>query len=224
MRSAVGIRLGLPDAFAENGAETLGQALPSTSVKAPSVRPAFTGMGRTNLPSSIQTVPRNPAASRPALAPVGPVMRSLPELGRDLIRLRRPAERRVRHEEHAFPAAYLELRVGGEVGEELAVRIVGIDLYGIGDDVLRHRRVQPDLADHAVKDLAGKGVHGEVHRLALGDVPHVRFIDGDPHLDMRLKSSAMRKRLGALKEETTVWPILTRLSMMTPFTGDLIVQ
>ena len=111
-------------------------------------------------------------------------MRSLPEVRRDLAGLRRPAERRVRHEEHAFPAAYLELRVGGEVREELAVGIVDVDLYGIGDDVLRHRRVKADLADLAVKHLAGKGVDGERHRLARGNAPHVRFIDGDPHLDV----------------------------------------
>ena len=31
-------------------------------------------------------------------------------------------------------------------------------------------------------------------------------------------------RLGALRLLTTVWPILTRRSMTTPFTGDTIVQ
>src|SRR4051794_17648594 len=40
----------------------------------------------------------------------------------------------------------------------------------------------------------------------------------------RLRSLAMRNRLGAFRLDTTVWPTFTRRSMMTPLTGDLIVQ
>jgi len=40
---------------------------------------------------------------------------------------------------------------------------------------------------------------------------------------MRRKSRAIRNRLGALRLETTVWPILTRRSMIVPSTGDLMV-
>ena len=41
---------------------------------------------------------------------------------------------------------------------------------------------------------------------------------------MRVRSLAIRNRLGALRLETTVWPILTRRSMMVPLTGEVIVQ
>ena len=41
---------------------------------------------------------------------------------------------------------------------------------------------------------------------------------------MRVRSFAIRKRLGALRLATTVWPMFTRRSMMTPFTGEVIVQ
>ena len=39
-----------------------------------------------------------------------------------------------------------------------------------------------------------------------------------------VRSLAIRNRLGELKLETTVSPILTRRSMMVPLTGELIVQ
>ena len=43
------------------------------------------------------------------------------------------------------------------------------------------------------------------------------------HTCIRRRSCAMRNRLGALRLATTVWPMFTRRSMMTPFTGDLMV-
>src|SRR5437016_2285090 len=46
----------------------------------------------------------------------------------------------------------------------------------------------------------------------------------DAHTCSRFRSLAIRNRLGALRLDTTVWPTLTRRSMMTPLTGDLIVQ
>ena len=39
-----------------------------------------------------------------------------------------------------------------------------------------------------------------------------------------VRSLAIRNRLGAFRLATTVWPMLTRRSMITPLTGDLIVQ
>jgi hypothetical protein len=41
---------------------------------------------------------------------------------------------------------------------------------------------------------------------------------------MHLRSLAIRNRLGALRLETTVCPMFTRRSMMTPSTGEVIVQ
>ncbi len=38
---------------------------------------------------------------------------------------------------------------------------------------------------------------------------------------IRLRSLAIRNRLGALRLATTVWPTFTRRSMITPLTGDL---
>src|SRR5207302_9892531 len=40
---------------------------------------------------------------------------------------------------------------------------------------------------------------------------------------IRLRSLAIRNRLGALRLATTVWPMLTRRSRITPLTGDRIV-
>src|SRR5439155_24774599 len=44
----------------------------------------------------------------------------------------------------------------------------------------------------------------------------------DAHTFIRLRSLAMRNRLGVLKLDCTVWPRLTRRSMMTPSTGEVI--
>ena len=45
----------------------------------------------------------------------------------------------------------------------------------------------------------------------------------DAHTCIRRKSLAIRNRLGALRLATTVWPMFTRRSMMTPRTGDVMV-
>ncbi len=44
------------------------------------------------------------------------------------------------------------------------------------------------------------------------------------HTCMRLRSLAIRKRLGAFRLATTVCPMFTRRSMITPRTGERIVQ
>ena len=44
------------------------------------------------------------------------------------------------------------------------------------------------------------------------------------HTCILVKSFASRKRLGALRLATTVWPTLTRRSTITPSTGAMIVQ
>ena len=46
----------------------------------------------------------------------------------------------------------------------------------------------------------------------------------DTQISIFFKSFAIRKRLDALMLETTVWPMFTRRSMITPCTGDLMVQ
>src|SRR5215831_9442527 len=46
----------------------------------------------------------------------------------------------------------------------------------------------------------------------------------DTHTWMRVRSLAIRKRLGVLRLETTVWPMFTRRSIMMPLTGDMMVQ
>ncbi len=45
----------------------------------------------------------------------------------------------------------------------------------------------------------------------------------EAQISIRLRSLAIRKRLGALRLATTVWPMFTRRSRMTPLTGELIV-
>ena len=46
----------------------------------------------------------------------------------------------------------------------------------------------------------------------------------DTQTCIRVRSLARRKRLGALRLETTVCPMFTRRSMIWPLTGLLIVQ
>ena len=46
----------------------------------------------------------------------------------------------------------------------------------------------------------------------------------DAQTCIRRRSLASKKRLEALIAETTVCPTLTRRSMITPLTGDLMVQ
>jgi len=55
------------------------------------------------------------------------------------------------------------------------------------------------------------------------DAPDVGFIDRGPNLYVR-EFLGMRNRLGVFKLEATVWPRLTRRSMITPSTGEEIVQ
>ena len=46
----------------------------------------------------------------------------------------------------------------------------------------------------------------------------------ETHTCIRFRSFAIRKMLEALMLETTVWPMLTRRSMITPSTGEEITQ
>src|SRR5262245_33589459 len=46
----------------------------------------------------------------------------------------------------------------------------------------------------------------------------------EAHTWRRLRSLAMRNKLGALRLDTTVWPMFTRRSTMTPLTGERMVQ
>ena len=105
---------------------------------------------------------------------------------RDLLGRRRPAQRRVRHDQHVRRGApTIELHVRRQVRQQLAVGVVRSDLHRVGDDVLRHRGVQADLAHLAVKHLAGEGVHGERDGLAGMDVADVGLVDGHPDLHPR---------------------------------------
>src|SRR5262249_26415696 len=46
----------------------------------------------------------------------------------------------------------------------------------------------------------------------------------EAHTVIRLRSLAIKNRLGVLNDDWTVWPRVTRRSMIVPFTGDLMVQ
>ena len=45
----------------------------------------------------------------------------------------------------------------------------------------------------------------------------------DDQISRRLRSLAIRKRLGAFRLATTIWPMLIRRSRMIPLTGERIV-
>ena len=45
----------------------------------------------------------------------------------------------------------------------------------------------------------------------------------EAQISIWLRSLAIRNRLGAFRLAITVWPMFTRRSRMTPFTGDRIV-
>ena len=116
----------------------------------------------------------------------------------------------------------LELHVGGEVRQQLQVGIFGGDHDRVGHDVLRHRGVQANLLDHAAEDIVGKRVDRERHRGADFQLPMSASLT-EAQTCMRRKSLAIRNRLGAFRLETTVWPMLTRRSMIVPSTGDLMI-
>ena len=101
---------------------------------------------------------------------------------RNQLRRRGPPQGRIRHHQDTFSTAHFELHIGGQVWKQLAVGVVGDHFDGIGDDVLRHRRVQSDLADLSRKNLAGVRIHRERHRLARLDIADVRLVDRHPHL------------------------------------------
>ena len=56
-------------------------------------------------------------------------------------------------------------------------------LDGVGDDVLGHGSVEPDLVDHALKDLVAKGINREIYRLALMDLAYISLVHRCPDLN-----------------------------------------
>ena len=55
------------------------------------------------------------------------------------------------------------------------------------------------------------------------DAPLYYYSFTDAQISIRRRSLAIRNRLGAFRLATTVWPMFTRRSRITPFTGDRIV-
>src|SRR6266576_385083 len=94
-------------------------------------------------------------------------------------------------------------------------RVFSVYFDGVHDDVLSHGRVEADLADCAVEFPVTEAVASESDGRARMDATEICIF---------VRSLAMRKRLGALKLATTVCPTFTRRSMITPLTGDLMVQ
>ena len=76
-----------------------------------------------------------------------------------------------------------ELQVRRQIGQKFTIRVVMVDLDSVGDDVLGHGSVEPDLVDHAIKDLVSKGVDREIYRLALMDLAYVSLVHRCPDLD-----------------------------------------
>ena len=102
---------------------------------------------------------------------------------RDLAGQWGPTQRGIGDLQHILPAARFELRIGRQVGQQFAIGIVGVHLDRVGDDVLGHRRVEPNLADAPVEHPVGKRVHGEGHRLSGINAADVGLVHRGPDLD-----------------------------------------
>src|SRR5579884_2223485 len=97
---------------------------------------------------------------------------------------RRPAQRGVWHQQGICLPAHLKAHVGRQVRQQHFVRIFDVDLDGVEDDVLRHRRVEAHLADHTLKLAARKSVHRKGDGHAGFDAAHVGFVDCGPDLHL----------------------------------------
>ena len=66
-----------------------------------------------------------------------------------------PAQGGVWHEQHIPMVTGFDLQVRRQIGQKFTIRVDMVDL-AVGDDVLGHGSVEPDLVDHAIKDLVSK--------------------------------------------------------------------
>ena len=101
--------------------------------------------------------------------------------------------------------------------------IVGRHDDGVGDDVLRHLRVHADLRHFAAELLVAVGIHRESHGHVEPDAADIGLVDRGPHLHP-VQVLGDQEQAGGVQAATTVWPMLTRRSMIVPRTGDLMVQ
>ena len=114
------------------------------------------------------------------------------------------------------------MHVRRQVRQELSARIVRRDDDRVGHNVLGHHRIETDLRDDSVKDFAREGIDCKTGRLVGMDLPDVGFIHRRPELQP-FKVLGDQEEARSAQAGTTVWPMLTRRSMMTPFTGETIV-
>src|SRR5207302_728925 len=94
--------------------------------------------------------------------------------------LRTKAQRRIDDREYIRALLDLELKIGGQVGQEPAAGIVGAYHDRVSHDILRHTRVEANLADDAAKRLAWICVDGEPDQLALVNVADVGLVYRSP--------------------------------------------
>ena len=94
-----------------------------------------------------------------------------------------PTQRGVGDEQDILAFAHNKRDVRGQIREQFAAGIIGINFHGVGDHILRHGGVEPYFAHFPGKDLAGVSIHREGDRLARFDPADIRFIDRDPNLE-----------------------------------------
>ena len=73
--------------------------------------------------------------------------------------------------------------VRGQIREQFATGIIGINFHGVSDHILGHGGVEPYFAYLPGKDIAGLSIYREGNRLARFDPANIRFIDRNPNLE-----------------------------------------
>ena len=79
------------------------------------------------------------------------------------------AERGVRDPQHVLDGGDVDGDVRGHLRTETSFRILDLEDHRVGDDVLRHLRVEADLVHLALEGFAGEGVGREADGLAGAD-------------------------------------------------------
>ena len=88
-----------------------------------------------------------------------------------------PTQRGVGDEQDILAFPHNKRDVRGQIREQFAAGIIGINFHGIGDHILRHGGVEPYFAYLSGKDIAGLRIYREGDRLARFDPADIRFID-----------------------------------------------
>ena len=144
-------------------------------------------------------------------------------VGRYPFRSRLPTERGIRNQQYIVASRHFEVDVGRPVGEKHLIGIVDVYHDGVGHDVLVHRGVEPNLKHHSFELPISVGIDLEGDILAGMNLRDIGFADARPDLHP-LQVLGDEKQAWALNDDTTVWPMFTRRSMMVPVTGDLMMQ